>query len=211
MPEVGQHADEQRRPTVRDEQPAGGISGFGVASAILAVIALAAAGLIAVTWSAHRSAAGDRTHEARVLEAAAQWTGILININADNVEDSMARLRDGTIGELCEAYVALARMRRDGSALLVVCLLEVVGVAVAVDVAWFVHVFVCLPVSVQHPTPCRARVGYDLSEVPMASCRARCAPQVPRWRQLHGWQCPADRAARCAQLLSDASLRPSPV
>ena len=58
MPEVGQHADEQRRPTVRDEQPAGGISGFGVASAILAVIALAAAGLIAVTWSAHRSAAG---------------------------------------------------------------------------------------------------------------------------------------------------------
>ena len=100
MPEVGQHADEQRRPTVRDEQPAGGISGFGVASAILAVIALAAAGLIAVMWSAHRSADGDRTHEARVLEAAAQWTGILININADNVEDSMARLRDGTIGEL---------------------------------------------------------------------------------------------------------------
>jgi len=100
MPEPGQHADEQHRPTVRDEQTAGRITGFGVASAVLAVIALAAAGLIGVMWTAHRSADADRTHQARVLDAAAQWTGILININADNVEASMARLRDGTIGEL---------------------------------------------------------------------------------------------------------------
>jgi hypothetical protein len=85
---------------VREEQPAGRISGFGVASAVLAVVSLVAAGLIAVMWFGHRSADADRTHQARVLGAAAQWTGILININADNVEASMARLRDGTVGEL---------------------------------------------------------------------------------------------------------------
>jgi len=99
MPQAGQDAEEQRSPNARAEH-AGGITGFGMASAILAVIALVASGLIAVMWSAHHRAESDRTYQARVLQAAAQWTGILININTDNVEASMARLRDGTVGEL---------------------------------------------------------------------------------------------------------------
>lgn len=112
MPEAGQD-DEQHPPTARDEQRAGGITGFGVASAVLAVIALAASGLIAVMWSGHRSAESDRTHEARVVAAAAQWTGILININAGNVETSMAQLRDGTVGELNAGFDASIAPYRD--------------------------------------------------------------------------------------------------
>ena len=89
------------------------ITGFGMASAVLAVIALAAAGLIGVMWSGHRSAEADRIYQARVVAAAAQWTGILININADNVETSMAQLRDGTVGELNAGFDASIAPYRD--------------------------------------------------------------------------------------------------
>lgn len=102
MPEPGQ--DTTQTSTVA--QPAGPpgrpgtVSGLGVASAVLAVVGVAAAALIAVLWSGHRAAEADRTYQARVLQAAAEWTGILINMNAGNVDASMARLRDGTVGEL---------------------------------------------------------------------------------------------------------------
>ena len=76
------------------------MSRLGVASAVLAVIALVAAGLVAAMWAGHRAAESERGYQARVMAAAAQWTGILINMNADNVEASMGRLRDGTVGEL---------------------------------------------------------------------------------------------------------------
>ena len=76
------------------------LSGFGAASAVLAIVAVAAAALIAVLWSGHRAADADRNYQARVLQTAAAWTGVLINMNADNVEGNMAQLRDGTVGEL---------------------------------------------------------------------------------------------------------------
>lgn len=91
--------DAQSEP-IGPPAPLGRISGFGVASAVLAVVAVAAAALIGVLWSGHRAAEADRGYEARMLQAAAEWTGILINMNADNVEASMVRLRDGTVGEL---------------------------------------------------------------------------------------------------------------
>ena len=87
-------------PEPESEDRPGSISGFGVASAVLAVVALAAAALIAVLWSGHRTAAADRDYQARAMRAAAQWTTILININAANVESAMTQLRDGTVGEL---------------------------------------------------------------------------------------------------------------
>ena len=87
-------------PEPESEDRPGRISGFGVASAVLAVVALAAAALIAVLWSGHRSAESDRNYQAKAMQAAAQWTGILINMNADNVESAMTQLRDGTVGEL---------------------------------------------------------------------------------------------------------------
>lgn len=100
MPDAGK--DTARPSAVSDshDRRPGGISAFGVASAVLAVVALAAAALIAVMWSGHRAEEADRTSQARAMQAAAQWTRTLINMNADNVESSMAQLRDGTVGEL---------------------------------------------------------------------------------------------------------------
>ena len=34
------------------------------------------------------------------MQAAADWTGVLINMNTDNVQASLQRLHDGTVGEL---------------------------------------------------------------------------------------------------------------
>ena len=79
---------------------AGAVSGFGVASAVLAVVSVAAAALIAVLWSKHHSEQAARDYQARVMQAAAAWTATLINMNAGNVETSMTALRDGTVGEL---------------------------------------------------------------------------------------------------------------
>jgi len=100
MPEAGEIRDELGEVTAPKQAASGSVSAFGVASAILAVLAVAAAALIAVIWSGHRTAESERRYQAQVLQAASQWTGILINMNAGNVETSMGQLRDGTVGEL---------------------------------------------------------------------------------------------------------------
>lgn len=82
------------------DDDAGGWSGFGIAAVVLALVAVAALGLTAVLWSGHRAAAADRDFQGRALQAAADWTGVLINLNADNVEASLQQLRDGTVGDL---------------------------------------------------------------------------------------------------------------
>jgi len=63
-----------------------------------------AAAVIAVMWSGHRAAASERSYQARSMQAAAEWTGVLINMNTDNVEGSLATLRDGTVGELNSGF-----------------------------------------------------------------------------------------------------------
>jgi hypothetical protein len=99
MPEAD-HADELTGDVVPEAVAAGGLSRFGVGSAILAIAAVVAAVVIGLMWSGHRTAEAERGYQARVLQAASQWTSILINMNAGNVESSMGRLRDGTVGEL---------------------------------------------------------------------------------------------------------------
>ncbi|MFN8072312.1 MAG: hypothetical protein U0R66_10990 [Mycobacterium sp.] len=110
MPEAAERDDD---PTTYEERSSGGVSAFGVASAILAVIALTAAALIALTWSRHATAEAERSYQARVLRAASQWTSVLINMNADNVEASMAQLRDGTVGELNTGFDSSIAPYRD--------------------------------------------------------------------------------------------------
>ncbi len=95
------------------ERDGGVLSGFGVASAALAGLALFAVVLIAVMWSGHRAAEAERAYQAGAMQAAAEWTGLLINMNADNVEASMARLRDGTVGELNSGFEASIAPYRD--------------------------------------------------------------------------------------------------
>lgn len=95
MPEDSPEDDQ-----ISEDAPSGVLSRFGIGSAILAVLAVAAVAVIALLWSGHREAERNRTYQAAVMGVAAEWTGILINMNAGNVEANMARLRDGTVGEL---------------------------------------------------------------------------------------------------------------
>lgn len=96
-----------------ENQPSRAVSGFGIASAALGVVAIAAVALIAVFWSAHRSDDTERRHQARAMAAAADWTAILINMNADNVQTSLEQLRDGTVGELNTGFDASIAPYRD--------------------------------------------------------------------------------------------------
>ncbi|AQT78163.1 hypothetical protein B1R94_01290 [Mycolicibacterium litorale] len=78
----------------------GVFSGYGVASAVLGLVAVAALILGAMIWTSHRSATAERAYQTRVMAAAADWTGVLINMNVDNVDASLQKLHDGTVGEL---------------------------------------------------------------------------------------------------------------
>jgi len=97
---------EQTAPTAQTDDPdpeshAGRIiSAYGVVSAVLGVLSVAAVFVSVIIWSAHRSDADERRYQSRVMQAAADWTGLLINMNADNVGASLQRLHDGTVGEL---------------------------------------------------------------------------------------------------------------
>ncbi|PRC47680.1 hypothetical protein C6A85_83710, partial [Mycobacterium sp. ITM-2017-0098] len=75
-------------------------SAYGVASAVLGAVAVAAVVLAAVFWSGHRGDVDELRYRAQVLQTAADWTSVLINMNKDSVEADMATLHDGTVGEL---------------------------------------------------------------------------------------------------------------
>lgn len=77
-----------------------GITPYGIGSAVLGALSVAAIVLGWFIWSAHRSDVDERSHQSRALQAAADWTGVLINMNTDNVQASLQRLHDGTVGEL---------------------------------------------------------------------------------------------------------------
>lgn len=75
-------------------------SGFGVASAALGLLSVAAIVLALIIWSGHRSDADERRYQSEVLEAAADWATVLVNMNKDGIDNSLQTLHDGTVGEL---------------------------------------------------------------------------------------------------------------
>ena len=75
-------------------------SNYGIASTVLGVLSVAAVVLGVIIWTAHRDDAGERTYLTRVMQTAADWTGVLINMNSGNIDASLQRLHDGTVGEL---------------------------------------------------------------------------------------------------------------
>jgi hypothetical protein len=75
-------------------------SNYGIASAVLGVLSVAAVVLGAIIWTAHRDEVGERAYLTRVMQTAAEWTGVLINMNSGNIDASLQRLHDGTVGEL---------------------------------------------------------------------------------------------------------------
>ncbi len=93
---------EEAAADAAEPEPAGGpmFSPYGIASAVLGVLSVAAVALGAVIWSAHRDDAGERTYLTRVMQTAAEWTNVLINMNSSNIDASLQRLHDGTVGEL---------------------------------------------------------------------------------------------------------------
>jgi hypothetical protein len=90
-------SDEDERP--RDDRRRI-LSGFGIASTALGLACVAAVVLTTLIWSAHRREHDDLAYQARVLEVATTWTGVLINMNKDNIDSSVEKLHDGTVGDL---------------------------------------------------------------------------------------------------------------
>jgi hypothetical protein len=90
------HADE----STPDESVGPVFSPYGIASAVLGALCVAAVALGVVIWSSHRGDVQERSYQSRALQAAADWTGVLINMNTDNIKESLQRLHDGTVGQL---------------------------------------------------------------------------------------------------------------
>jgi hypothetical protein len=91
-------------PDQLDDEPtpaaSGGMSGFGIGSAVLGLVSVAAVVLAVLLWNGHRHDVDERAYQTRVLQAAADWTGVLINMNSGTVVQSMQTLHDGTVGQL---------------------------------------------------------------------------------------------------------------
>ena len=75
-------------------------TGFGIGSAVLGVVAVAAIAFGVLIWTQHRGDVDELRYRTRVIQAAAGWTSVLINMNKDTVEASMHQLHEGTVGQL---------------------------------------------------------------------------------------------------------------
>jgi hypothetical protein len=84
----------------QEPQRGGIFTTFGLASAALGVVGVVAVVLAGMAWSGHRADLDERSYRTQVLQTAADWTGVLINMNSDTVEADMVKLHDGTVGEL---------------------------------------------------------------------------------------------------------------
>ena len=96
-----------------DEAPDRILTGYGVASAALGLVAVVAVVLGVLIWSGHRDAADERAYQGRAMAAAADWTGVLINMNVGNVDTSLAKLHDGTAGQLNADFEAAIKPYRE--------------------------------------------------------------------------------------------------
>jgi hypothetical protein len=75
-------------------------TGLGIGSTVLGVLAVAAIVLGALIWTQHRSDVDELHYRTRVMQAAADWTSVLVNMNKDNVEANLHQLHEGTVGQL---------------------------------------------------------------------------------------------------------------
>lgn len=87
-------------PDDSDDSDGGVFTGYGIGSAVLGVIAVAAVALATLIWVQHRSDDDELRYRARVMQAAADWTNVLVNMNKDTVEADMNTLHEGTVGQL---------------------------------------------------------------------------------------------------------------
>jgi hypothetical protein len=90
--------DDERTPDHEDDGPV--FTGFGIGSAVLGVLAVAAIALGILIWTQHRSDVDELHCRVRIMRAAADWTSVLINMNKDSVEADLTKLHEGTVGQL---------------------------------------------------------------------------------------------------------------
>lgn len=91
--------DDEPTPNHEDEDgPV--VRGFGIGSAVLGVLAVAAIALGVLIWTQHRGEADELDYRTRVIQAAAEWTSTLINMNKDSVDADLNKLHEGTVGQL---------------------------------------------------------------------------------------------------------------
>jgi hypothetical protein len=86
---------------------------YGIASAVLGLIAVAAVALAAIIWTQHRDDVDELRYRTEAMQAAADWTGVLINMNKDTVDASMIKLHEGTVGELNADFEAAVAPYRE--------------------------------------------------------------------------------------------------
>ena len=87
-------------------------SNYGIASAVLGVLSVALIVLGAFIWTAHHDDLRERAYLTRVMQTAADWTGVLINMNSGNIDASLQKLHDGTVGELNSDFDAAVQPYR---------------------------------------------------------------------------------------------------
>jgi hypothetical protein len=90
--------DDEQTPNHDADGPV--FTGFGIGSAVLGAVAVAAIVLAALIWTQHRTDADEIRYRTRVMQTAAEWTGVLINMNKDTVETGMQKMHEGTVGQL---------------------------------------------------------------------------------------------------------------
>ena len=96
-----------------DSEHGSAISGYGIGSAVAGVIAVAAVVLAVLIWTQHRSDAAELRYRAEAMQAAADWTTVLVNMNKDTVDASLARLHEGTVGQLNADFDASIKPYRE--------------------------------------------------------------------------------------------------
>jgi hypothetical protein len=89
------------------------ISGYGIGSAVVGVIAIAAIVLAALIWTQHHADAEELHYRSSAMQAAAEWTSVLINMNKDTVDASLAQLHEGTVGQLNADFDASVKPYRE--------------------------------------------------------------------------------------------------
>jgi hypothetical protein len=90
--------DDEPTPNREDDGPV--FTGFGIGSAVLGVLSVAAIVLGVLIWTQHRGEADELAYRTRVMQAAADWTNTLINMNKDSVDADLNKLHEGTVGQL---------------------------------------------------------------------------------------------------------------
>ncbi len=90
--------DDERTPNREGDGPV--FTGFGVGSAALGVLAIAAVVLAGLIWTQHRNHVDELHYRARIMRTAADWTSVLINMNKDSVDADLNTLHEGTVGQL---------------------------------------------------------------------------------------------------------------